>query len=86
MLPAERKWRQKFGEQAFKNILEHIALIYDVGVGHPAQQTRGNLPQINARGNSADWVNGKFYSRLKYRFYFSIEKFQPNFFFKIAFF
>lgn len=56
MLPAERKWRQKFGEQAFKNILEHIAMIYDVGVGHPAQQTRGNLPQINARGNSADWT------------------------------
>jgi len=55
MLPAERKWRQKFGEHAFKNVLEHIAMIYDVGGGHPAQQLRGNVPQNLGKGNSTDW-------------------------------
>ena len=31
MQVAEKKWRQKFGTQAFQNILEHIATVYDVG-------------------------------------------------------
>ena len=54
MLAAERKWRQRYGEHAFKNILEHIAEINDVSCV-PAQNTRGNPFYGNGRGNCTDW-------------------------------
>ena len=54
MLPSERKWRLKYGEYAFQNILDHIASIYDVG-GLPNQNyqthmvNRGGVGRLNVR-------------------------------------
>jgi len=53
MQVAEKKWRQKFGTQAFQNILEHIATVYDVGGAQNRDWDPGNFP---SRGNNApDW-------------------------------
>jgi len=54
MQESELKWRRKYGSQAFRNILEHIAVIYDFG---GLQGLRGNFNSNNyaGRGNMMEW-------------------------------
>jgi len=66
MLPAERKWRQQYGSHAFKHILEHIAVIYDVGCGANLNSSTANSTFASNRSNNvADSrrVKGRFDSR-----------------------
>ena len=52
MLPAERKWRQQYGSHAFKHILEHIAVIYDVGCGANLNSSTANSTFASNRSNN----------------------------------
>jgi len=54
MQESEQKWRRKYGSQAFQNILDHIAVVYDFG---GLQSLRGNLNSYSysGKGNTMEW-------------------------------
>jgi len=54
MQESEKKWRRKHGSQPFLNILEHIAIVYDLGgLQNFRGQTDSQRPA--GRGNTMEW-------------------------------